>query len=38
MQYITLVTCDRSHDNAHDLARDLKPEDTYDWLEDNQSP
>jgi hypothetical protein len=38
MQYVTLVTCDRSHDNAHDLAHDLKPEDTYDWLEDDRSP
>jgi hypothetical protein len=37
-QYVTLVTRDRSHDDAHDLARDLKPEDMYDWLEDNRSP
>jgi hypothetical protein len=32
------VTRDWSHDDAHDLARDLKPEDMYDWLEDNRSP
>jgi hypothetical protein len=38
MQYVTLVTRDRSHDNARDLAHDLKPKDTYNWLEDNQSP
>jgi hypothetical protein len=35
MQYVTLVTCDRSHDNAHDLACDLKLKDTRDWLEDH---
>jgi hypothetical protein len=34
-RYVTLVTHDRSCDNAHGLARDLKPEDTYDWLEDS---
>jgi hypothetical protein len=37
-QKVTLVTRDRSCDDAHDLARDLKPEDTYDWLEDSRSP
>jgi hypothetical protein len=24
-----------THDNAHDLACDLKSEDTHNWLEDN---
>jgi hypothetical protein len=38
MQYVTLVTCDRSCDDARNLVRDLKPEDIYDWLEDSQSP
>jgi hypothetical protein len=35
MQYVTLVTCDRSHDDACDLAHDLKLKDTCDWLEDH---
>jgi hypothetical protein len=35
MQYVTLVTRDRSHDNAHDLVCDLKLKDTRNWLEDH---